>query len=91
MAAIRFLSWFILALAIALLGADAVSSLEEGVPTLRTTAEILKLVGLDVAGLAGGGGAGGVGGAVATLFSLPLWAVLGLVGVVLTLVFRPID
>ena len=90
MAAFRFIAWLILALAIALLGADAVTSLETGEPVMRTTAEILALVGLNVADAAEGG-QGGVASAIATVLSLPLWAVFGLIGIILVLIFRPID
>ena len=89
MAAFRFIAWVLVALAVALLGADAVSSLERGEPVVRTTAEVLGLIGLPVGD--GGEPEGGVAKAAATVMSLPLWAVLGVIGTVLTLVFRPID
>jgi len=90
MAAFRFLAWLMVSIAVALLGADAVSSLEEGVPVIRTTATVLALFNID--GLAMADAApGGVAKAISTLMDVPLWAVIGLVGVVLTLVFRPMD
>jgi len=90
MAAFRFLAWVLVASAVALLGADGVTSLEQGEPVMRTTAEILGLVGIDGIALAENS-PGGVSQALGTIMNLPLWAVLGLIGVVLTLVFRPMD
>lgn len=88
MAAFRFLAWILVALAVALLGADAVSSLETGEPVVRTTAEVLALFGFENTD---GEPVGGVAKAISTVLSLPLWAVVGVIGLVLTLVFRPID
>ena len=87
MGALRTLSWILVGLAIALIGADGVSTLEAGTPQVRTMAEVIGLFGPQV-GLVEGGPLA----KVANLFlSAPLWAILGLVGIVLTLVFRPID
>lgn len=86
----RFVAWLLVSIAVALLGADAVSSLEEGVPVIRTTATVLSLFGLDGMSLADAA-PGGVGKAIETLMSIPLWAVVGIIGVVLTLVFRPME
>ena len=41
MAAFRLIAWVLVALAIALLGADGVASLEGGEPVMRSTADIL--------------------------------------------------
>ncbi len=90
MAAFRFVAWVLVAIAIALLGADGVSSLETGEPVMRTTQTIIGLMGLDGAAIVDSA-PGGVSQALSTIMSLPLWAVVGLIGVVLTLVFRPID
>ncbi|MEL7488129.1 MAG: hypothetical protein AAGJ87_13035 [Pseudomonadota bacterium] len=90
MAAFRFIAWILVAIAIALLGADAVTSLESGAPAIRSTADILTLFGVDGAGLADAA-PGGAAKAIGTIMGLPLWGVLGLIGVVLTLVFRPIE
>ena len=90
MVAFRFIAWACLALAFALLGADAVSSLEAGVPHMRTTADILMLFHLDSSGWADAA-PGGISNALSTILGLPLWGVLGPIGIVLTLVFRPID
>ena len=90
MAAFRFIAWLLVAIAVALLGADAVSSLESGEPVVRTTAEVLGLIGIN-SGAIVQNSPGGVAKALTTLFELPLWAIIGLVGVVLTLVFRPLD
>ena len=90
MAAFRFIAWVLVALAIALLGADGVSSLESGEPVMRTTEQILGLLGVNGAAITENS-PGGVAQALGTILSLPLWAVIGLIGVVLTLIFRPID
>ena len=90
MAAFRFVAWVLVAVAIALLGADGVSSLETGEPVMRTTETIISLMGVDAAAIVENA-PGGVSQALGTIMSLPLWAVVGLIGVVLTLVFRPID
>jgi hypothetical protein len=90
MTAFRFIAWVLVALAVALLGADAVSSLEKGVPVIRTTGTILQLFGVNGQGIADVA-PGGVAQAIITLLGVPLWAVVGLIGVVLTLVFRPMD
>jgi hypothetical protein len=90
MAAFRFVSWILVAAALALLGADAVSSLEAGEPVIRTSGEILALIGINGPSVAENS-PGGMAKALTTLFNLPLWAVLGLVGVVMTLIFRPME
>ena len=90
MAAFRFIAWMILAIAIALLGADAISSIEAGQPVVRTTAEIIGLAGVDATSISSAS-PGGVSSALSTVFSLPLWGILGIIGVILTLIFRPID
>lgn len=90
MAAFRFIAWVLVALAIALLGADGVSSLESGEPVMRTTEQILGLLGVNGAAITENS-PGGLSQALGTILSLPLWAVIGLIGVVLTLIFRPID
>ena len=90
MAAFRFVAWILVALGIALLGADAVSSIELKEPVIRTTAEMLALLGLDAAGAAATAPSS-VSGVLTTVLGLPLWALFGVIGVVLTLIFRPID
>lgn len=90
MAAFRILAWVLVAVAIALLGADGVSSLETGEPVMRSTEFVLSLIGVDGAALAENS-PGGVSQAIGTIMSLPLWGVIGIVGVVMTLIFRPID
>ncbi|MEM9494973.1 MAG: hypothetical protein AAGA09_03125 [Pseudomonadota bacterium] len=90
MAVFRFLAWILVASAVALLGADGVSSLERGEPVMRPTAEILGLIGIDGIAIAENA-PGGVSQALGAVMDLPLWAVVGVIGVVLTLVFRPID
>jgi hypothetical protein len=90
MAAFRFLSWILVAAALALLGADAVSSMEAGEPVIRTSGEILALIGVNGPSVAENS-PGGMAKALMTLLNLPLWAVLGLIGVVMTLIFRPME
>ncbi len=90
MAAFRFIAWLLIAIAVALLGADAVSSLESGEPTIRMTADILGLFGVDGMALAQAA-PGGLSQALTTNMGLPLWVILGVIGLVLALVFRPIE
>ncbi|WDI30073.1 hypothetical protein PUV54_08885 [Hyphococcus flavus] len=90
MAAFRFIAWVLVALAIALLGADGVSSLETGEPVMRTTESVLGLIGVNAAALIENS-PGGVSQALNTIMGLPLWGVVGIIGVVLTLIFRPMD
>ncbi|MEM6650846.1 MAG: hypothetical protein AAF603_11420, partial [Pseudomonadota bacterium] len=67
--------------------ADGISTLEAGEPVVRTTAEILSAFGLQLTPMDGGGLAG-----IANFFlNAPLWMLLGISGIILTLVFRPID
>ncbi len=87
MAILRLVAWVLVALALLLLGADGVSTLEAGEPVVRTTSEVLALLGLNVSP----GGEGALGGVSEFFLEAPLWAVFGIVGVVLTLIFRPID
>ncbi|MEM8772477.1 MAG: hypothetical protein AAGD92_12580 [Pseudomonadota bacterium] len=90
MAAFRFVAWVLVALAVALLGADGVSSLEAGKPIMRSTADIFGLFGLDAKAVIENA-PGGVSQALKTVFGLPLWGVIGVIGVVLTLIFRPLE
>ncbi len=90
MAAFRFLAWTLVAMAIALLGADAISSLETGEPVIRSTASILGIFGVNGLSIADAA-PGGVAQAIKTVMGIPLWAVVGIIGLVLTLVFRPLD
>ncbi|MEM8935251.1 MAG: hypothetical protein AAGC77_02445 [Pseudomonadota bacterium] len=89
MAVFRFIAWVLVSLAIALLGADAITALESQEPALRSTAYVLGLFGFEFG--AGGEAASGFGKAMTTILSLPLWGVLGIIGIVLTLIFRPIE
>ncbi|MEO1137575.1 MAG: hypothetical protein AAFW68_13375 [Pseudomonadota bacterium] len=90
MAAFRVIAWVLVAVAIALLGADGVSSLESGEPVMRSTEMVLSLIGIDGGALAANS-PGGVSQAINTIMGLPLWGVLGVIGVVLTLIFRPME
>ena len=90
MAAFRLIAWVLVALAIALLGADGISSLETGEPVMRTTESVLGLIGVDGAAIITNSPAG-VSQALNTIMGLPLWGVVGIIGVVLTLIFRPMD
>lgn len=90
MAAFRLIAWVLVALAIALLGADGVSSLESGEPVMRTTASVLELMGVNGAAMVENS-PGGISQALSAIMGLPLWGVLGIVGVILTLIFRPMD
>ncbi len=83
----RIFSWILVAAGLALLGADAITTLEQGTMEIRTTAEIFSLIGFDIANVENGPLA-----KLANFFlNAPLWGVVGGAGVILTLVFRPID
>jgi predicted anti-sigma-YlaC factor YlaD len=84
----RLVSWLLVALGIALLGADAISWLEQGTPVIRTTAEIMNLAGI---GIAHDVGDGPVAAVANFLLNAPLWALVGGIGIILTLIFRPLD
>lgn len=90
MAAFRFIAWVLVGLAIALLGADGITSLESGEPVMRSTEQVLALIGIN-GGAITENSPGGVSGALGTVLSLPLWGVIGIIGVVLTLIFRPME
>ena len=90
MVAFRFISWFLVAVALMLLGADAISSLETGAVEMRSVAEVLSLFGLNAPALIAAA-PGGVSQALAAVLGVPLWAVFGVIGVILVLVFRPMD
>ena len=90
MAVFRLIAWILVALAVALLGADAVTSLETGSPVMRSTADILNLIGINGENLIENA-PGGVSQALDAVFGLPLWGVFGIIGVVLTLIFRPLE
>jgi len=89
MAAFRFFSWLLVAIALMLLGADAVTSLESGVVEMRSVAEVFGMFGLNIASAADGA-PGGVGQAVMAVLGVPLWAVFGVVGMIFVLVSRPL-
>ncbi len=90
MAIFRFFSWILIYLAIALMGGDLMESLEQGEPIIRSTAEVLALIGIDGYAFAEAS-PGGVSQALSALMSIPLWTIIGLIGIVLTLIFRPIE
>ena len=72
---------------LALLGADAISTLEADEPVIRTTAEVMNILGIGISPLE----SEGAGATVANFFlKSPLWALLGGLGVIMTLVFRPL-
>lgn len=74
-----------IALALALIGADLVSSLEEGVPVIRTAREMVNLIpGVDI-------GPGDAPRWLRIAIDLPLWAIVGAIGLVATLLVRPVD
>ena len=83
----RLLSWVFVALGLALVGADGISTIEASEPVIRTTSEIAGLFGIGLSNMEGGGAAKFVN----LLLNLPLWALLGGLGVIMTLIFRPID
>lgn len=87
MGAFRILAWIMVAVGLALLGADIMSSLEGGILEIRTTAEILAMMGLEIANVE----SGPIAPIINFFLNAPLWGVIGGLGVILTLVFRPLD
>lgn len=87
MAILRIIAWVLVALGFMLLGADAVSTLEMGTPVVRTTAEVIDLIGPTVSPAE----SGPLAGASKFLLELPMWVIFGVVGVLMTLIFRPVD
>jgi hypothetical protein len=88
MQGLRVAAWVLIALAIALIGADLISSLEAGQPVVRTVREIISLLpGVELGRMA----EGGVGGAVNMLLDLPLWALLGVLGLIATILVKPVE
>lgn len=83
MVVLRILAWILVALALMVLGHDAISTLEDGVPVITTSAEMLNLLGIGITVPEGGIGK--------IFLELPLDIVLGVPGIILTLLFRPID
>ena len=87
----RILAWVLIALALAFLGADLVTTVETQEPTLRTAGEIAQaFFGVDPESLLEGA-PGPLQAVLGTLLGWALWAQLGFVGGVLTLIFRPMD
>ncbi|MEM7741849.1 MAG: hypothetical protein AAF225_13735 [Pseudomonadota bacterium] len=88
MKSLRMAAWTFVALALALLGADLISTLEAGQPVVRTTREVINLTpGVAIEPL----GTTGAAGLVNLALDVPLWGVLGLIGVLVTFIFRPSD
>jgi len=92
MAALRFIAFLLIVAGLMLLGADVVSMLESGEPKMRSIAFIWDL-------FATGGSEAFKAWAqtalpppmpegVATLLSWPAWAVAGVMGVLLAILFR---
>jgi hypothetical protein len=88
MKTLRVAAWVLISLALALVGADIVTSLETGEPVVRTAREIANLVpGVRIEPL----GTDGVLGMVNLAIDLPLWAIFGAVGLVFSLILKPVD
>ncbi|MCQ8186652.1 hypothetical protein [Parvularcula maris] len=88
MQGLRIAAWVLIALAIALIGADLISSVEAGQPVVRTVREIVSLLpGVTLGRLA----EGGLGGVINLMLDLPLWAVLGVLGLVATILIKPVE
>jgi len=84
----RLLSWIFVAIGLMLVGADIMSWLETGEITIRTTAEVMNLVGIGVSADVGDGAAAKVANFI---LNVPLWALVGGLGIIMTLIFRPLD
>lgn len=88
MKSLRLVAWVFVALALALLGADLISSLEAGQPVIRTTREILNLIpGVSIPNLS----TAGIAGIAKILLDLPLWTVVGVVGLAATILVKPVE
>lgn len=87
MVVLKLISWLLVALALMLLGADFITWLEVGTPEIRTTAEIMALFKISFGVMEGGP----VAPVVNFLRDAPMWAILGVPGIILTLLLRPID
>ena len=85
---LRLVAWLLVAIALMLLGADIMTWAETGAIEIRTTAEVMNLLGLGVAANIGDGPVAGVGN---FFLNAPLWALIGGAGIILTLIFRPLD
>ena len=83
MALLRFLSLILIVVALMLLGADVVSSLEKGgEPIVRSLSQILRLLGFDANLWFQQALLPAFASACIAVFSLPGWAVLGIPGAV---------
>ncbi|MEM0929107.1 MAG: hypothetical protein AAGI89_07435 [Pseudomonadota bacterium] len=88
MKTLRMTAWTFVALALALVGADLISTLEAGKPVVRTTREVINLIpGVALEPL----GTSGAAGIANLMLDFPLWGVLGLFGVLVTFIVRPSD
>lgn len=86
----RFFAWLIVGLALMLLGADIISAIEDEAVDFRTMSELFGLFGLNAGGWVEAA-PGGARAALDALMKVPGWAVFGVVGVLLALLFRPMD
>ena len=91
----RVISLVIIAAALMLLGADALTSLETGETTMRSLAEVLDLLSPGSAGGLSAWSTGALPGAVApavtAALAAPAWVPLGILGLILALIFRARD
>jgi len=89
----RVISLIIISGALMLLGADALSSLEQNQMTLRSTAEVLNLVGQDSGAVQSllEGSVPAASPVIAQTMAAPAWVPLGILGMILALIFRVRD
>jgi len=86
----RLLAWVFVALGLALIGHDGMSTLEAGgEPVINTTAEVLNTLGMNIEARQDAEGA--MGKVSGFFLNAPLWALIGGLGVIMTLIFRPLD
>jgi len=88
----RFLALILFALALMLLGGDALDSLEAGEVSLRSLSDFAELIGLGnwQAGVEGlESWPAWLTGALLYVVTSPAWAVLGLTSIVLSFIFAP--
>jgi cytochrome bd-type quinol oxidase subunit 2 len=95
MAVFRFVAFLLIVAALMLLGADVVSMLESGEPRMRSIEIIWALFATGGADAFKAWATASLPGplpeGVATLLSWPAWAVLGVTGVLLAILFRQRD
>ena len=91
----RIISLIVIAAALMLLGADALTSIEGGSVSMRSLADVLDLVNAGSAGGLSSWSQGALPGAIMPVIGAalgaPAWVPLGVLGLILALIFRVRD